>query len=442
MSPALLLSLRLVLAAVLAVAGAAKLLDRDAARRAAEDFGVPWRFAGGVAVGLPVVELGVAGALVPAATAPVAALAAAGLLAAFSVVIGVAIARGRAVDCHCFGALSASPAGPVTLARNVALLAGAALVAVAGPGASLAALDGAWNAVAALGVALAAVGGLGGVALLRILRAHGRSLERVDRLETLLAEAGIAVPHDEPGLPVGTAAPSLERLPSSGVPVLLLFTDPGCAPCAALAPDVARWRESEALAVMELALRDERELATAYEVTATPGAVLISPDGVVASPVATGPEAIRALARRVTGGARRGLPTGTPVDPLPVTPAGGGAPLDLAALGEEAVLVFWNPGCGYCRSMEPALRDWAEAPPAGAARLLLVSSGGVTEGLEALTVVDPDFAAGRFFGASGTPMAVRLDARGRVASGLATGGDAALALARGASILPLTVVAR
>jgi thiol-disulfide isomerase/thioredoxin len=106
------------------------------------------------------------------------------------------------------------------------------------------------------------------------------------------------------------------------------------------------------------------------------------------------------------------------------------------------VLVFWNPGCGYCRSMEPALRAWAEAPPDGAARLLLVSSAGVTEGLEALTVLDPDFAAGRFFGASGTPMAVRLDAQGRVASGLATGGDAALALARGTYSLPLTVVAR
>ena len=71
----------------------------------------------------------------------------------------------------------------------------------------------------------------GGVAMLRILQAHGRSLERVDRLEALLAEAGVAVPRDEPGLPVGTPAPGLARLPSSGVPVLLLFTDPGCAPC-------------------------------------------------------------------------------------------------------------------------------------------------------------------------------------------------------------------
>ena len=128
---------------------------------------------------------------------------------------------------------------------------------------------------------------------------------------------------------------------------------------------------------------------------------------------------------------------GTAVDPLPVRSAVGDEPVDLAALGEEAVLVFWNPGCGHCRAMEPALRAWAADPPAGAARLVLVSSGAASEGLESLTVLDPQFAAGRYFGATGTPMAVRVDAEGRVASGLATGGDAALALARSGFALKL-----
>jgi thiol-disulfide isomerase/thioredoxin len=377
-------------------------------------------------------------------TAPLAvtgaAVAAAGLLLAFSAAIGVALARGRRVECHCFGALSAAPAGPAALARNAALVGAAGVVAAAGPGTSLNALDGAWNAVAVLGIALALVLGAGGVAPLRILRAHGRSLARVERLERVLAEARIAVPRDEPGLPVGAPAPALERLPSSGVPVLLLFTAPGCAPCESLAPDIARWQASDALAVLELDAREERELFDAYQAAATPGAVLISPDGVVARPLATGPDAIRALVQLVLDGPRRGLPPGTPVEPLPVTAAADGSELDLATLGEDAVLVFWNPGCGYCRAMEPALRAWADASPPGAARVVLVSSGGASDGLEALTVLDPGFSVGRFFGATGTPMAVRLDADGRVASRLATGADAALALARPS--FPLTVVTR
>src|SRR5688572_24880451 len=164
-----LLLLRLVLAAVLAVAGTAKLLDRDGARDAAVGFAV-------------------AASLGPAATAQGAALAAVALLMGFSAAIGVAIVRGRRVECHCFGALSSSVAGPATLVRNLALLAAAGAVAAAGPGTSLTALDGAWNAVAALAAALVLVVTVGGVALLRILRAHGRSLARVDRLEALMEE--------------------------------------------------------------------------------------------------------------------------------------------------------------------------------------------------------------------------------------------------------------
>jgi uncharacterized membrane protein YphA (DoxX/SURF4 family) len=59
-----LLAARLVLAAVFAVAGIAKLADRDGFRRAVEDFSVPAPLSRVVAVVLPVVELGVAIALV------------------------------------------------------------------------------------------------------------------------------------------------------------------------------------------------------------------------------------------------------------------------------------------------------------------------------------------------------------------------------------------
>ena len=57
------------------------------------------------------------------------------------------------------------------------------------------------------------------------------------------------------GLPVGSEAPNfgledlrgktltLDSVSSSGKPVMLLFTDPGCGPCNALLPEVSRWQE-------------------------------------------------------------------------------------------------------------------------------------------------------------------------------------------------------
>jgi thiol-disulfide isomerase/thioredoxin len=60
------------------------------------------------------------------------------------------------------------------------------------------------------------------------------------------------------GLPVSSTAPdfslsglhgeslTLEVLRSSGKPLMMLFTDPGCGPCNALLPEVCRWQEEHA----------------------------------------------------------------------------------------------------------------------------------------------------------------------------------------------------
>jgi uncharacterized membrane protein YphA (DoxX/SURF4 family) len=58
------LAARLVLAAVFAVAGVAKLADRDGFRRAVEGFGDPAKLSSIVARLIPVIELGVAIALI------------------------------------------------------------------------------------------------------------------------------------------------------------------------------------------------------------------------------------------------------------------------------------------------------------------------------------------------------------------------------------------
>ena len=100
------------------------------------------------------------------------------------------------------------------------------------------------------------------------------------------------------------------------------------------------------------------------------------------------------------------------------------------ALGEEAVLLFWNPGCGHCRAMADDLRALDGGP-----RLLLIAAGGEEPGLPFPLLRDPDRALARAFGATGTPMAVRLDADGRPASGLVAGGGAVLALLRPRPVL-------
>src|SRR5690242_5000346 len=126
---AILLTARLLLAAVLAAAGAAKLADPAGSRKAVTEFGLPARLARPLAVLLPPAELAAAAALLPAATAWWGVLGALALLLAFTAGIAANLAQGRKPDCHCFGQLHSEPVGWTTLARAGALAALAAFVA-------------------------------------------------------------------------------------------------------------------------------------------------------------------------------------------------------------------------------------------------------------------------------------------------------------------------
>jgi thiol-disulfide isomerase/thioredoxin len=101
--------------------------------------------------------------------------------------------------------------------------------------------------------------------------------------------------------------------------------------------------------------------------------------------------------------------------------------------GKQTLLVFWNPGCGFCQQMLSDLREWEDNPPEDAPKLLVVSAGteeaNREQGLSSTVVLDQDFAVGRAFGASGTPSAVLVDAQGKVASDIAVGAPAVLELA-------------
>jgi thiol-disulfide isomerase/thioredoxin len=459
--------LRLALAGVFALAGATKLRNRPGTERAAVDFGARPRLAPFLAVALPVAELTLAALLLPSPTASAGAAGALVLLLLFSVAIAVSLARGRTPDCHCFGQLHSSPAGWKTLTRNGALtvLAAVALAgALAGDRPSAVAwlgrLDATQSIVLGASLVVTVLLVLGGAVIVSLLRSYGRVLVRLERVEHVLEENGLSVEEDEQqlGLVPGTSAPSFEGLDpllERGLPVLLLFTSVRCGPCRELLPEAAAWqvehgdiltvafategtpdeiRAEAAEHELEHVLADEHlELYTAFGAVGTPGAVLIAPDGTVSSWLATGADRIRRLVA-VAVQPEPGLPVGSGLPELAL-PALDGTVVDLDGLrGRRTVLVFWNPDCGFCRAMHDDLVARERTTNGGGPRLVVVSSGDAEssrgEGFESLVLLDRGFSAGMAFGATGTPSGVLIDETGLVASKVAVGADAILALTK------------
>ena len=137
------------LGVVLLATGAAK-LRQPAWPATAAAFGAP----GWLVPLLPRVELALGGLLAAGVGHPWTALAAAGLLVAFTAAVAVRLARGQAVACGCFGETSPEPVGADTLVRNGVLVVVAVAAVVTGgrPGGPVSAVAG-----AALGLALVAL---------------------------------------------------------------------------------------------------------------------------------------------------------------------------------------------------------------------------------------------------------------------------------------------
>ncbi len=476
------LAAQLVLAVVFATAGLAKLHDRITARRSLVEFGLPPALARPAAVLLPLVELSVAAGLLIRPSARAAAIAAFVLLAVFAVAIAVNLAQGRRPECNCFGALHSEPVGWRTLARNAVLAAFAAFAVVAGPGTGVAepfrSLDGVEAAIVVLAALLAGLTAASAWAALHLMRQNGRLLLRLDEIKAVLESAGIDLGNGEldlpEGLPLGSAVPafalaaadgatvSLADLLAPGVPVLLVFTDPGCAPCDGLMPRVADWeaeisevtiavlssgdpaaalRKGEEHGLRRLLLDDGGAVAASFKAYGTPTAVVVGADGRVASGIASGAESVeRLVALTRDTHVESGLPLGALAPELRLPDLDGGMVelAEVVAAQGETLVLFWNPDCGFCNSMHDELLAWEEARPPDAPELLIVSGGDPEvireDGFRSRVLVDPDFRAGDAFGAGGTPAAVLVGADGRVSSALAVGAADVLSLARTADV--------
>lgn len=455
---------RVGLALVFGLAAAGKARDLRSSSTAARQLGLPEQWASIVGPALPFVEALLALGLLVHATARVAALGSLAMLAAFTVVLAVNLAAGRRPSCNCFGAASDRPIGPWSIARNVGLLAAAALVAAV-PGDQgvagylalrMRALEDVRLAVAVLGLACAAEA----VALFHLWRRPPTGLPAV------------SVPE---GLPIGAHGPEFELrdldgerhrlvdVTDRGLPTLLVFIDPKCEACSGLLPELADWQASfhEVLSILTIStgsaaanrqklgdyavapvlLQRGEEVADAYRVSGTPGGALLDGHGDLLAPVALGADRVRLLAEEAIYRAQAAAPAPEPppvgdLAPVFTLPDVGGEEVSLVERrGRLTLLVHWSPTCVFCRELHPELRTWeASLDPETGPRLVVVSSGSPAanraEGFVSPVVLDDHGLTRRALGFEGTPSALLVDADGRVASGLMVGAEAVMDLAR------------
>ena len=330
---------RLILVTTFAVAGGGKLSTPNRTLRSIEQFGVPASLAGFVGVVLPLFEFAVALGLMLEAAVHIAAAAALGLLVALTAAIGANLWNGRRPECACFGGFRPAKIGAWTLARSLVLVAAAALLLACDPNTAF--VRPRERSASPQVMVIVLVVGLGSGLLaigLEMWRHSNRpaSVRRFFRWRSPLAKDQVRLKFTPPqpaGLAIGANAPrfalpfldggaiTLEDLGRGGRSALVVFASPVCAQCAAILPAVFRLRDTgrdrfnTAVIVLgdpesarglvgwrglELAAADEKAgVARLFRVPALPSAVLVDPNGMIASETMVGARAVLNLVARL-----------------------------------------------------------------------------------------------------------------------------------------------
>ena len=255
---------------------------------------------------------------------------------------------------------------------------------------------------------------------------------------------------------------SLEQF--KGSDTVVLFWNPGCGFCQRMLPDLKAWEEARGADDPRLLVVSTGDAETnraqgiaspvlldagfstgrAFGASGTPSAVRVDADGNVVSAIGVGGPSVLGLLR---GDLPEVRPSVVPEPAEPSVPKVGtkapvlklpnldGQMVDLADhLGTRTLVLFWNPGCGFCQRMLDELKAWEAKPPKGAPKLMVVSTGTAeanrAQGLRSPVLLDQSFSVGSAFGADGTPSAILVDAQGNIGSKLGVGAKEVMDLAR------------
>jgi peroxiredoxin len=149
---------------------------------------------------------------------------------------------------------------------------------------------------------------------------------------------------------------------------------------------------------------------------------------------------------------RGGLPLGSPAPDFDLSGLGAERKTLADFRGQSLLLIFFNPGCGFCRDLVPRLAalgtsrkpvgDQSAATPAstnGHPHPLIISSGDMEQNRKFFAehqvacpvLVQKETEVSTAYEAKGTPSGYLIDAEGKIASEFALGAESLLALANG-----------
>jgi peroxiredoxin len=132
-----------------------------------------------------------------------------------------------------------------------------------------------------------------------------------------------------------------------------------------------------------------------------------------------------------------GLPIGAPAPDFELADLAGVRRKLSDFRGQDVLIIFFGPKCGFCTRMAPDLAALAADGTGGRPIPIVVSNGDADEnrklveqfGIRCVVLLQDEMEVATRFRAHGTPTGYRIDAEGRIASALAVGAEPLLKLA-------------